>query len=239
MNAAALDRVQHPHGASYVLHDHAFGDLELEQARRHATDRQRLIDVLQQAFVDELARRKIDRHRDRPHSLALPRHVLQASLPEYPTTDRNDQAGFFRKRNEFARRQHGSILMAPAQQRLDAGDLAGDQIDLGLIVQQELVALQRVTEVRLHREPLDGLGPAIAGEKPETILAVALDEVHRHVGVAGQRLDVGAVERIDRHSDRSGDMTFVTVELDGLAQAPQQASCNALDVLAGLRHLPG
>ena len=223
---------EHAHGTRDVLHHHAFGDLELEQVRRHAADRQRLIDVLQQAFVDELARRKVDRHRDRPPPFALPDHVLRAGLPEHPAADRNDQAGFFGKRNEFARRQHRSVLMAPAQQRLDAGDRAGVQIDLGLVMQQQLVALQRVPEVRLHREPLDRPGPGVAGEEPETVLAVALDQIHRPVGVPGQGPDVGAVGRIDRHADRGRDVTFVTAELDRLAQRSQQIACNAFDVLA-------
>ena len=36
-----LHPVEHFHRALGVLHHHAFGDLELEQVRRHAGDRQR------------------------------------------------------------------------------------------------------------------------------------------------------------------------------------------------------
>ena len=122
--------------------------------------------------------------------------------------------------------------MAPAQQRLDAGYLAGVQIDLGLVMQQQLVALQRVPEVRFHREPLDRPGPGVAGEEPEAVLAVALDQVHRRVGVRGQGLNVGAVDRIDRRANRGGNVTFVIAELDRFTERSQQVSCDTFDVLA-------
>ena len=47
-DAAALDRVEHPDRARHVAHHHAFGDLELQQHRRHAAGQQRLVDILQQ-----------------------------------------------------------------------------------------------------------------------------------------------------------------------------------------------
>ena len=85
--------------------------------------------------------------------------------------------------------------MVPAQQRLDAGDLAGRHIDLRLIVQRELVALQRAAQRGLQRQALDRLRLDLLGEEAEAVLAVFLGEVHRHVGVLGQRLHVGAVGR--------------------------------------------
>ena len=121
--------------------------------------------------------------------------------------------------------------MVPAQQRLDAGDLPARHIDLGLIVQRKLVALQRAAQRGFQRQALDRLRLDLLGEEAEAVLAVFLGEIHRHVGVLGQRLHVGAVGRIHRDADRGRGVALVAAELQRLAQHRQQLAGDALDLV--------
>ena len=89
------------------------------------------------------------------------------------------------------------VGMAPAQERLDAGDGLILEADQGLVVELELVALERrwrsarsarrATTSVVHR----GLEQAVAA------LAVGLGDVHRGVGVADQLVGVGGGARLD------------------------------------------
>ena len=105
-------------------------------------------------------------------------------------------------------------------------------IHLGLVVQRELVAIERVAQRGLQRQPLDRLGLGLLGEEAEAVLAVFLGEIHRHVGILGQRLHVGAVRRIHRDADAGGGVAFVAAQLQRLAQDRQQVARDALDVIA-------
>jgi hypothetical protein len=50
------------------------------------------------------------------------------------------------------------VRVLPAQERFHAGDAAADNVALGLIVQPELLALERVPQTRFQRQPLERIG---------------------------------------------------------------------------------
>jgi len=82
----------------------------------------------------------------------------------------------------------------PAQQHLGAHDLPAAQVDLRLVVQDELAALERRAQVAGEREPLD----AVAVELERVALdagAPLLGLVHRDVGALHEHVDVLAVLR--------------------------------------------
>ena len=122
--------------------------------------------------------------------------------------------------------------MVPAQQRLDAGDLSAHHIDLRLVVQRKLVALQRAAKCGFQGQALDRLRLDLLGEETKAVLAVVLGEIHRHVGILGQCLHVAAVGRIHRDADRSRGVALVAAELQGLAQHGQQFAGDAFDLVA-------
>jgi len=196
-----------------------------------------LVDILQQVFVAELARRQVDRHRYRPQSAALPRHVLRTGFPQRPAPDRNDQAGFFRERNELSRRQHAVLGMGPAQQGFHAGDLSGRQIHLRLVVQRELVARQCMTQAVFQGQPLERLHLHFLGEEAEIVLAVFLGKIHRHIGVLRQGVNVGVRQGVNvgavigKHgdADAGGGVALVTAQSHGCANRRQQFAGNFLD----------
>ncbi len=79
--------------------------------------------------------------------------------------------------------------MLPAHQRLDSAHRARLDFDDRLIVQEELVALQGVCQVRAELEALEHLLPHARPVDLPTALAVVLGGVHGDVGVAQQALD--------------------------------------------------
>ena len=74
---------------------------------------------------------------------------LAAGLRQRPFAERQDQAAVFRHRDEHRRRHHALDRMAPARQRLEAGDDVALQVDDRLVVQLELVALDRLAQIHL------------------------------------------------------------------------------------------
>src|SRR3954471_22526353 len=105
-----------------------------------------------------------------------------------PFADRDDQAAVLGDRHEASGGDHAVHRVLPAQQRLDAEQAAVVERDLGLVVQRELAAGERVAQPGLELEPLDRPGAQQLVEDLEACLAVPLGVVHGGVGVADQVL---------------------------------------------------
>jgi hypothetical protein len=106
-----------------VLHGHALGDLQLEQAwigsgllhdRAHRVEELRLLQ-LPRGEIDGDAQVGAARFAQAPQ--------VETRLPQDPGPDRHDLAGALGDGDEFVRRQQSSRRMLPAQQRLDAHHL--------------------------------------------------------------------------------------------------------------------
>ena len=89
----------------------------------------------------------------------------------------------------------------PADERLDPDDVPVGQVDDGLVVEPELVAILRSAQQRLERRPL---ADRLAQARPEDLvaaLAAVLRLVHREVGVAqelGRAIRAAASSRRSR-----------------------------------------
>ena len=79
---------------------------------------------------------------------------------------------------------HPARRVLPAKQRLDAVVAALIEADDGLVVDLELVQLERALQLRLQLEPLDHALVHRRLEDAIAALAVALRHVHGDVGVA-------------------------------------------------------
>ena len=77
---------------------------------------QHLSDGFDDSGLHQLARRDVDAHRERLVEviLPLPQRRLPTSLAEDPDAERNDDAGFFRKRNELGWRNHFAAAHVPS-----------------------------------------------------------------------------------------------------------------------------
>ena len=132
--------------------------------------------------------------------------------PQHPLADRDDQAGFFGQRDEV-RWGDEAPLVLPAQQRLGAGDAATGAIELRLVVQAQLVALQGVVELVFKQQGVRrGRGHALAVDL-NAVAAIALGLVHGQVGVAHQRDRVRAVLRVERQADAGGHAQLMFANL--------------------------
>ena len=126
---------------------------------------------------------------------------LGAGGSQHPFAEFDDQAGIFRDGDEFGRRDHAALGMAPAQQRLAAGDLVARQIDQRLVVDLEAAVDQRLAQVALHGEPGLGAGIHVGLEEAIGPPPAGLGAVHRQIGVLDQLVEVGAVLRRQRDAD--------------------------------------
>ena len=74
---------------------------------------------------------------------------IAAGLAQYPAAELENHAGVFGQRNEIGRRHGTALRMLPAHQGFHT-DHAPLGIDLGLIVQRQLVLRQRQTQIGLQ-----------------------------------------------------------------------------------------
>ena len=70
--------------------------------------------------------------------------------------ERRHQAVVIDRTQEMTRLQQAAARVLPADQRLQPGDLAGAQVDHRLVVEQQLVAGDAVTEVEKQGEMVGG-----------------------------------------------------------------------------------
>ena len=108
--------------------------------------------------------------------------------------------------------------MLPAQQRLGADDAAARQVELRLVVDDELVLVERRAQAILERDaPLDR-GVHVLGVEVEAVAAALLGVVHRGVGALEQRLGVLRVAREGGDADAAADRGALLAELQRLAE---------------------
>ena len=123
-----------------------------------------------------------------------------------------DQAEFDREIDEGAGRLDDALVVAQPHQRLDALDLLGPDVDLGLegaakaLVQngepQRLLDLHARQRLALH-----------AGvEEDGGALAVVLDAIHRDIGVLAQHVVAAAMLGIEADPDRGRGEYFRAVD---------------------------
>jgi hypothetical protein len=230
---SALMRAQDRHRGFRIRHQHRFGQLEFEQRPVDPGGADDALDDGGQVGLLQLARRQVDRHRRHRQAGRFPGAQLAADLADHPFADRQDQAGIFEDGDEFQRRHQAALRMLPAQQGFEAADAAARQVQLGLVVQQEFAALQRLAQLRLE---LDALGRVLVqrrGIELPGVAAIVLGAVHGGVGALEQLLGAGAVLRIAGDADARRDEQLLALQVEGLGQRFDDAGGEA----GGIRRL--
>ena len=121
-----------------------------------------------------------------------PRHRLPAGLLEHPAADGHDEPGLLEQRQEVVREQHAGVGRAgvlPAQQRLDPDQLAGVDPQDRLVVQEELVVVERRLEAGL-------VDPGAVAAPPRLVVHDVAGRAHVpgvHQGLVGVTDEVGDV----------------------------------------------
>ena len=87
----------------------------------------------------------------------------RARLGEHPFADRDDRTGALRELEELAGTEQPALRMLPAQQRLDADGAAGRDLDDRLVVEAQLVTVERMRERGLGEDAVARRGARRAG----------------------------------------------------------------------------
>src|SRR5207244_1246024 len=100
--AHLLELLERCDGLFGMSDDHAFGDLEIEIARRQTTRLERLLDHGQPAIVLQLLHRQVYRQTQH-HALAVPGHELPAGVAQHARTERLDHSRLLGDGHELGR----------------------------------------------------------------------------------------------------------------------------------------
>ncbi len=112
----------------------------------------------------------------------------------------------------------------PAQQRLGADDAAVAQVDLRLVVDHELVALDRAPQLALEHQPLDRRRVHLLRIEGEGIAAVLLRVIHGGIGIADQVDDIVGIARAEGDADTHGQEHFLLVDVKSRAGGIQHGA---------------
>ena len=135
---------------------------------------------------------------------------LFAGRFQHPVSQGQDQPGLLRQRNEFVGRKKAALGMLPPYKRLGPDQRAA--IHLRLIVELEVVRLDRLAKVFFHlRAVVDG-GLQGRGKEMQSIASRRLRLIHRNIRLLQDF--IGAVLRIPEHrdSDAGTAAAFAAIE---------------------------
>ena len=137
---------------------------------------------------------------------------------QHPFADRHDQPVRLGDRDEVVGRDHAAGRMAPAQQRLEAGDATAGNVDQRLVMDLELAFGQRAAQIGFELPSLQGGALQVLLEEAMAASPLRLRLVEREVGVLGQFVGVGAVGGEQRDADAGADRHFDSVDRIRLRQ---------------------
>ena len=222
-HAEALEVLQHGGRRGALLHQDALGQLEPQALGRHAGLAQDGGELVGQRGLRELAAGEVDGQAGKvDRGVGGPARELAAGLAQHPAPERDDQPALLGDGDERAGEHDALARVAPAHERLDPDDPALVEVDERLVVELELVALERVAEVVLELEAL-GHAPADGGvEELVARAAVVLGALHRGVGVAHERLGVVAAPVGDGDADAGADDDGSVAEHDRRGERVEQ-----------------
>ena len=154
-------------------------------------------------------------------ALVCPLRGLPGGGREHPSGQRGDQVVDLRHGDEVTGWQQSSLGMLPADQGLDAMHPPGREMQDRLVVEDELVGLDRLAQLAGHSHFLLHGVPEVPAEHLHPAAAAPLGRVHRKVGVSNQvgRPGSGGVAALrGRDPDARGQPSGAAVEVEGLVE---------------------
>ena len=204
-----------------VSKQHAFGQFEHEAAGVDAVFGNEPAQRSFEIDMAELHRREIDRDLE-----IGPAGRVHHRVVEHPLAERGKQPGVFGDGNEVRGRHLAMHGMAPAEQRLQADDLAGVAGDDRLIVQAEHVGFDRRAKVQFDGAAALDLLRHILGKQHRAVAAAILRLIERDVGMTHQDVGRLPVIRRERDADRGGDANALAVHDERSGERLGDTVCN-------------
>jgi len=188
---------------------------------------QYFVQLVDEIGLAKLARTDIHRHLQFSHTTVIvPGCELRAGGCQNPLANRDDQTGILSQRNEVAGRDQTMLRMLPSHEGLGAEDPTPG-VDLRLIVEEELVLLQRQVQILLELPPVPGCLIHACRKELNVVASSRLGVIHRRVGVAHQQFDRVTVTGEDGDTDARGRVHGLTIDLVRLRQRVQNLGRHA------------
>src|SRR5439155_2146006 len=155
-------------------------------------------------------------------ALAPPAGGLRTGLAQDVLAEREDEAGRLGDGDEAVRRHEPAPRGVPAEQRLDPDDVAVLEVDLGLVMQRELIALETEPKLVLEAQQLPELAGHVVAEELVPAAARLLRRVHRDVRVANQLFALAGTARVEGDADARADHELAPGDPDRLLEREKQ-----------------
>ena len=203
------------------LHQDRLCQLELEMLGRDVEARQRArYDAVEVGGELELGAGQVDRE-DRDANLAIePAPQLGAGTLDDPMADRNDASRGLRDRNESVRKQESAGRMVPPDQRLETDNPAGRELDLRLVIELELVALQRMPQIAFRGDAFPNLPVELGDVKAVLVAPLVLGAIEREVGLRHHVVGVLDLLGIGDDADARRRVHLIAVEHEWSGKLP-------------------
>ena len=107
-----------------MFQQYALGQLQVEAARVQTGLFENGLDGAGEVRMAELPRRQINRHLQIREPATVPGRALLAGRAQHPLPEGDDEAGLLRQPDELVRLDEPMLGVLPAQQRLNAQDIA-------------------------------------------------------------------------------------------------------------------
>lgn len=185
------------------------GEFQFQIARLQPDLRQHFADVAAETGLAELVGRNVDRHHQlRTVALPAPVQHLAAGVFQHPIADLRDQPGIFGNRDKLRRADQTQFRVAPADQSFAADHPVAANVDLGLVIQFQLVAFDGSAQAVFHRQFVEGGHVQRFAEELVVVVAVFAGVVHREFAVLDETVFVHAVAGVDRDADIDAQEQF-------------------------------
>lgn len=164
-----------------VFHGHGLGDLAQQLMGLELVALQGQGDALGLTAFTQLVYGEANGHAHVQSQIAL-FGELAAGFLQNPVAQVVDHAKVLGQGNEDIGRDHAALGVVSAQQGFDTNDAPAFAVNLGLIVQQDLLALYGVTQVVLQLQLLGGIAAYVGLKDDKTIAAVAFGGIGIGIG---------------------------------------------------------
>src|ERR1700687_1741851 len=104
------------------------------------------------------------------------------------------------------------LWMLPAYERLYACDVSCLEIYLRLVMQQQLLAFNSISQLAFQGLARDGLQTHIWAKELVIVSPTFLGVIHRRVGILDQRLRIFAVVGVGAYADAPGNAKTVVAD---------------------------
>ena len=152
-----MQGTQNLRAALHVLHDHAFGNLDVDAVFRSVVD-EHLADEIHEIALPQLDGRNVDRNALGVDAFGAPLPENARGFGQSPFADIEDHSCFFQDGDETRRRDQPAIRIVPADERFESFYLAAREADLGLVVEHETMLFQRFAELVFQYQPFGDVG---------------------------------------------------------------------------------